>query len=34
MAELVTGRSPVVDPAPFRLSRFSDGSPLVVDAGF
>jgi glycine/D-amino acid oxidase-like deaminating enzyme len=34
MAELVTGDTPVVDPAPFRYSRFSDGtrprpSPLV-----
>jgi len=26
MAELVTGDPPVVDPAPFRFSRFSDGS--------
>ena len=34
MAELVTGETPVVDPAPFRYSRFTDGSrprpsPLV-----
>jgi glycine/D-amino acid oxidase-like deaminating enzyme len=34
MAELVTGEAPVVDPAPFRYSRFTDGtrpgpSPLV-----
>ncbi len=27
-ADLVTGDSPVVDPAPYRLSRFSDGTPL------
>jgi len=26
MAELVTGETPVVDPAPFRYSRFSDGT--------
>jgi glycine/D-amino acid oxidase-like deaminating enzyme len=26
MAELVTGETPVVDPTPFRYSRFSDGS--------
>ena len=26
MAELVTGETPVVDPAPFRYSRFTDGS--------
>nr|WP_294525000.1 FAD-binding oxidoreductase [uncultured Rhodopila sp.] len=26
MAELVTGETPVVDPSPFRYSRFSDGS--------
>ncbi|HEY0183305.1 MAG TPA: FAD-binding oxidoreductase [Rhodopila sp.] len=26
MAELVTGETPVVDPAPFRFSRFADGS--------
>ena len=26
MAELVTGDAPVVDPAPFRYSRFTDGS--------
>jgi len=32
MADLVTGRSPIVDPTPFRFSRFSDGSrpqPIV-----
>ena len=26
MADMVTGRSPLVDPAPFRLARFTDGS--------
>jgi glycine/D-amino acid oxidase-like deaminating enzyme len=26
MAELVMGETPVVDPAPFRYSRFTDGS--------
>ena len=26
MAELVTGETPVVDPTPFRFSRFTDGS--------
>jgi glycine/D-amino acid oxidase-like deaminating enzyme len=30
MADLVTGASPIVDPKPFRLERFSDGSPLVI----
>ncbi len=30
MADLVTGRMPVVDPTPFRLSRFSDGSRIRV----
>jgi hypothetical protein len=34
MAEIVAGETPVVDPTPFRFSRFSDGSrplpsPLV-----
>lgn len=27
-ADLVSGREPVVDPAPFRFGRFSDGSPV------
>ncbi len=31
-ADLVTGAPPLVDPAPFRFSRFSDGSPIVVEA--
>lgn len=30
-SELVRGAKPVVDPTPFRLSRFSDGSPLYLD---
>ena len=29
-AELATGETPSVDPAPFRASRFSDGSPIVI----
>jgi glycine/D-amino acid oxidase-like deaminating enzyme len=29
-AELATGRTPSVDAAPFRLSRFSDGSPIFI----
>ena len=32
-AELATGRPTVVDPAPFRFSRFSDGSPIQLDVG-
>jgi len=32
MADLVTGRTPVVDPAPFRFSRFSDGSKIELMA--
>ncbi|NMJ42922.1 FAD-binding oxidoreductase [Roseomonas sp. JC162] len=32
-ADLATGAPPVVDPAPFRLSRFFDGSPLRPPAG-
>jgi len=31
-ADLVTGAKPIVDPAPFRFSRFSDGSPIIVEA--
>ncbi|WP_137388482.1 NAD(P)/FAD-dependent oxidoreductase [Rhodoligotrophos defluvii] len=30
MADLVTGANPIVDPAPFRFSRFSDGSRIVL----
>ena len=33
VADLVMNNSPRVDPAPFRLSRFSDGSALVLGAG-
>ncbi len=29
-ADLASGQSPSVDPTPFRLSRFEDGSPIVV----
>jgi glycine/D-amino acid oxidase-like deaminating enzyme len=29
-ADLATGQTPSVDPSPFRLSRFSDGSPIVL----
>ncbi|OLP60943.1 D-amino-acid oxidase [Xaviernesmea oryzae] len=29
-ADLATGDAPIVDPAPFRLSRFFDGSPLEL----
>ncbi|MDK3072197.1 FAD-binding oxidoreductase [Sedimentitalea sp. JM2-8] len=34
MADLVMGTAPVVDPADFRLSRFSDGSRIAPDSGF
>lgn len=34
MADIVTGRTPCVDPKDFRFSRFSDGSKIVVDEGF
>lgn len=34
MADLVEGAAPCVDPTAFRLSRFSDGSKIVVDSGF
>ncbi|MFW7267834.1 NAD(P)/FAD-dependent oxidoreductase [Gluconacetobacter sp. Hr-1-5] len=33
-ADLATGADPVVDPAPFRWSRFTDGSKLQIDVGF
>ncbi len=29
-ADLVTGNTPIVDPAPFRFSRFSDGTPIEI----
>ena len=32
-ADIATGAHPIVDPTPFRFSRFSDGSKTVVDAG-
>ncbi len=31
-ADLVTGAAPLVDPTAFRFSRFTDGSPIVVEA--
>ncbi|WP_102225390.1 NAD(P)/FAD-dependent oxidoreductase [Acidimangrovimonas sediminis] len=34
MAQIVTGETPCVDPAPFRFSRFSDGSKNRMIAGF
>jgi len=33
MAEIVSGASPCVDPHDFRLSRFSDGTKIVIDGG-
>ncbi len=32
-AELATGQAPIVDPAPFRFSRFTDGTPISLEAG-
>jgi glycine/D-amino acid oxidase-like deaminating enzyme len=32
-AELATGRQTIVDPAPFRYSRFTDGSPITFQSG-
>jgi glycine/D-amino acid oxidase-like deaminating enzyme len=32
-ADLATGAPPIVDPTAFRFSRFSDGSPITVEAG-
>ena len=34
MADLVSGAQPIVDPAPYRFSRFSDGTKIEVIAGF
>jgi glycine/D-amino acid oxidase-like deaminating enzyme len=34
MADIVTGRTPVVDPTDFRFSRFSDGSKVRPLSGF
>ncbi|MBB5221386.1 glycine/D-amino acid oxidase-like deaminating enzyme [Amaricoccus macauensis] len=33
-ADLVTGATPLVDPAAFRLGRFSDGSKIEIISGF
>lgn len=33
-ADLVTGAPPLVDPAPFRFSRFTDGSKIEIISGF
>ncbi|MBD9494790.1 MULTISPECIES: FAD-binding oxidoreductase [unclassified Ensifer] len=30
VADLVTGEKPIVDPTPFRLSRFLDGTPVTI----
>jgi len=32
-ADLVSGRTPLVDPAPFRFARFSDGTSIRPQAG-
>ncbi len=32
-AELATGRPTIVDAAPFRYSRFTDGTPITLDVG-
>jgi glycine/D-amino acid oxidase-like deaminating enzyme len=34
MADLVTARTPVVDPAPYRFNRFTDGSKIEIISGF
>jgi glycine/D-amino acid oxidase-like deaminating enzyme len=34
MADIVANDPPLVDPRDFRLSRFSDGSKIVIDGGF
>ncbi|MGI4856574.1 MAG: NAD(P)/FAD-dependent oxidoreductase [Janthinobacterium lividum] len=34
MADLVMNDTPLVDPRAFRLNRFSDGTKIVIDAGF
>jgi glycine/D-amino acid oxidase-like deaminating enzyme len=33
-ADLVSGRTPLVDPTPFRFGRFSDGSKIEIISGF
>ena len=30
-SDLVRNDTPIVDPSPFRLTRFSDGTPLFID---
>jgi glycine/D-amino acid oxidase-like deaminating enzyme len=32
LSEIATGRTPCVDPTPFRFSRFSDGSPIEIQS--
>ncbi len=32
-AEIATGRPTIVDPAPFRFSRFTDGTPISLQSG-
>ncbi|GAB0114567.1 NAD(P)/FAD-dependent oxidoreductase [Acidisoma sp. C75] len=32
-AEIATGRPPIVDPTPFRYSRFTDGTPITIQSG-
>jgi hypothetical protein len=34
MADIVTGRAPVVDPSAYRFSRFTDGSKVELITGF
>jgi glycine/D-amino acid oxidase-like deaminating enzyme len=34
MADLVTGAPPLVDPAAFRLRRFSDGTRMEILGGY
>lgn len=33
VADLVTGAKPIVDPTHFRLSRFTDGTPIRIESG-
>ncbi len=32
-AEIATGRPTIVDPTPFRYSRFTDGTPISLQSG-
>ncbi len=32
-AEMATGRRTIVDPTPFRYSRFTDGTPITIESG-